>query len=130
MSKRSLLVVVAAALLAGCWPYRFTDRPGISGTVVAGADGSPVSGAAVTLVLPHGSAANEEVSVTTDQRGVFEIPAQRSWSIFIPMAHTFAVDSSIKVASPGFKTEVKGLRWSANGPAMTKLGVIKLEHAQ
>ena len=48
---RQLLLTIPISLgLAGCFPYHFVDRPGISGTVVDEAD-VPIANA--TVILRH-----------------------------------------------------------------------------
>jgi hypothetical protein len=117
-----LLLTLAAS---GCFPYHYTTRPGINGTVLSAATGQPILQAGVTL-----SGANTTTSTATAGDGSFSIPPCRRWGIWIIPQDVFASRWTVCVGHSGFKTNCTDFLFkvSATGEAaQTNLGVISLQ---
>ena len=48
--KRLLPALLVTLALGGCFPYHYTQRPGVTGTVVDAQSGAPIRGALVSVV--------------------------------------------------------------------------------
>lgn len=114
-------------LLAGCWPYRYTRLPGISGVVVSASDGTPVAAAQVILIAPLWSQEGRRITARTDDDGRFDLAAERRWGMLVVMQEPFRpVKCSVEIAAPNFLLESVPLQCSEMGPVTTDLGKVKL----
>ena len=82
---RLVLFGAIAVLLAGCWPARLVDRPGIIGAVVSAADGKPVAGATVRLARDAGFTVEPGSEVVTSRIGTFQLDPIHSWGLYSPL---------------------------------------------
>jgi hypothetical protein len=123
---RILGIVIVALIASGCFPYHFTDRPGVSGRVIDAETEAPIERADVTLQIKM---SDEEIAAVSAPDGQFMIPAKQSWGIVIapfdPLAHIWHV----KIQAPGYEKYDERFVTSTTGPAMTELGPIRLRKA-
>ena len=126
-----LAAALCSTLLAGCWPYHYTERPGVKGEVVS-ADGSGSIPAAIVVVnTTIRRSPLEQVRVTTDANGRFVVAARRYWAGYSPMQDSFGASSCfVQIDAPTFATEKIPFQCSDTGPAMTDLHTIQLRRQQ
>jgi hypothetical protein len=123
---RNATLVVVAVLLAGCWPARFVDRPGISGSVVSSASRAPIAGVRVALTMPT----NEPFVVSTDEKGRFVIDARHQWGFYSFLGEGWPIQGMIEFAAAGYASQERRLSWPQIGPARQDLGAVELVPAQ
>lgn len=125
MFGRLVLAAVTSVLLVGCWPARFTERPGITGTVISAADGSPVAGASVRLILPPNSQ-ESTFTVTTGREGRFEVEPVGRWGMYVVLGEGWPLQGSVEIEAPGFKPRRLEISWRQTRPRTRDVGVVKL----
>ena len=125
MLARLIITLATASLLVGCWPVRFTYRPGIEGTVISSDDGKPVAGALIRLAVPRKDLVRV-LSVATASDGAFDVPPYYRWGINSILAESFVAEGSIEIVATGYLPYKQDLRWSHTGPRTQNVGMIRL----
>ncbi len=113
------------AATSGCFPYHYTIRPGLSGTVVAPESNTPLAGAAISF----GGTNTTAVAFSTED-GSFLVPPKRRWGIWIIPQDVFAMSWSVRVYHPGYETNFTQFRFAASATgkdATVHLGVVSLK---
>ena len=123
----------------GCFPYRYTVRPGVKGLVVDGQTKLPVVNATVTLasIVGTGNWTNDvviwqtnTVAVTNgNQCGTFCIPPKRKWGIYIVPMDVFLSSYEVTIQKTDYTTlKISFLHdpMAAGKNATTNLGNIEL----
>lgn len=77
---RGLLLLPMCLGIAGCFPYDYTIRPGIAGTVIASDSHRPISGVSI-IFGPSDGPTNAVGYTATD--GSFSVPPMEQWGIWI-----------------------------------------------
>lgn len=117
-----LLALCIAA--SGCFPYHYTTRPGVSGTVVSAGTHEPLGDASVSF----GRTNNSVVAFSTAD-GSFVVPPKRQWWIWFIPQDVFPLPCTVCVRHPGYESNSIQFTFSAaaTGKAATReLGVISL----
>jgi hypothetical protein len=125
MAARVIFVGVIAALLAGCWPARFAEQPGVIGAVVSAVDGKPVAGASVRLIAPL-LESEPLPKVITDREGRFQIEPLYHWGIYSFLGEGWPVQGRLEIDAAGFASGRLELSWPQTGPQTKDVGVIEL----
>lgn len=125
MFGRLVLVAATSALLVGCWPARFTERPGITGTVVSAADGSAIAGASVRLILPPNSR-ETTFAVTTGPEGRFDVKPVGRWGMYSVLGEGWDLQGGLEIDAPGFTSRRLEMSWRQTGPRTQDVGVVEL----
>jgi hypothetical protein len=125
MTARLIITLAATSLLVGCWPARFTYRPGIEGTVISSDDGKPVAGASIRLTI-HRQDLVPELSFFTARDGGFAVPPYYRWGVDSFLGEQFVAEGSVEIGAPGYLPYRQNLRWSHTGPRTQELGPIRL----
>lgn len=125
VTVRAIFLGAVAALLAGCWPARFAEHPGVTGTVVAAVDRKPVAGASVRVItLSRDDEPPPEV--VTDEQGRFRIDPFYRWGIYSFFGEGWPVQGRLEIDAAGFASGAVELNWPQTGPQTQDLGVIEL----
>jgi hypothetical protein len=127
--KTLVVVIATAALLPGCWPARFVERPGVSGTVLSAQTQEPIAGARVALAS-NVRPGRINVVVTTDSNGRFKILAIHDWKLYSPFGETWPVPGFIEVSAEGFLLQRQPLAWPQTGHSRNNVGPISLVPAR
>jgi hypothetical protein len=125
MFGRLFLAAATSVLLAGCWPARFTERPGITGTVISAADGSAIAGASVRLILPPNSQ-EATFTVTTGRGGKFEVDPVGRWGMYFVLGESWPLQGGVEIEAPGFTPRRLEISWRQTGPRTRDVGVVEL----
>jgi hypothetical protein len=123
---RILIFGASAALLAGCWPARFVERPGIIGAVVSAADGKPVADATVRLARDAGFTVQPGSEVVTSRNGTFQLEPIHSWGLYSPLGDYLYAHGVVEVDAEGFEVARIDVGWPPTGRAKLSAGVIEL----
>jgi len=129
MVTRLVVTLVAASLLVGCWPARFTYRTGIKGVVISADDGKPVAGASIRLAVPREGMV-PAMSIVTTREGRFEVEPYYQWHIASVLGENWPVKGSLEVSAPGYLPHMQELSWSRTGPHTQDLGTVRLTRLQ
>ena len=123
-----LVIAFCTILLSGCWPYRYTAHPGITGTVVSAEDGAPIPDAEVTLVAPLWRQTERRLFTRADAGGRFEIAPKRRWGVFAIMQEPFRpVACAVEIVAPTYTKANLPLHCSETGPMMSDLSTVVLQ---
>ena len=125
MILRTTSILAATLLLAGCWPARFTERPGIVGTVVSADDHQPIAHARVKLTSPS-PVDKADLELVTDGRGRFEVRPLYYWALSSFLGEAWPIQGAIEVEAMGFASQKRELIWPQTGPATQDVGAISL----
>ena len=120
-----LLLGALCVTTSGCFPYRYTTRPGLSGTVIAFESHAPLAGAEISF-----GGTNATPVAFSGADGSFLVPPKRKWGIWIIPQDVFAMLWSIRVYRVGYETNFTRFNFpaSATGTAATvQLGVLPLK---
>ena len=119
------------SLLSACFPYRYTDRPGVVGSVVSGIDGSVIQGAKVRLTFAHPAVSFAPSEVTASSEGTFQAPPKTFWGVyFIPQEPGPPGVCTVTVIADGFEEQTIEFRWWLSGPSVKNLGRVVLNSPQ
>jgi hypothetical protein len=122
---RLIVLLLAGAALSGCIPYRYTNRPGVVGTVVGARTQRPIPGAGVSLDGPGGP-----ISTVTAADGSFAIAPLRQWGIYIVPMDIWDSSYPLSVVHSGFQPysrEVRSNPAIGGAEATKNLGVVALQ---
>ena len=125
MLARLIITVAASSLLAGCWPARYTYRPGVEGEVISSVDGKPVANAAVHLIVPRKDLVPTQQFVTGAD-GRFHVTPYYQWGINSILTETFVAEGSVEIAAPGYLPYRQELKWFHTRPRTQDIGVVRL----
>lgn len=114
-------------MLAGCFPMRFTEFPGASGRVVDATSSNPVGGAEVTVTLSSPETNSGPNTAYTDASGMFLIPPQKQWGIYIVPMDFIGFFGKVTVTARGYAPLQRDIRSSPVGPESTDYGELLLE---
>ncbi|MEM5530642.1 carboxypeptidase-like regulatory domain-containing protein [Gammaproteobacteria bacterium AS21] len=96
-SSKFLLAMLSLLLLAGCSEkYIFSH---ISGTIIDGDNGRPISAATITNATLNSSIVN---NVTSDQQGEFEIEKEGESLITLPVSGVFPTKKTLHISHPDY----------------------------
>ncbi len=124
MKVRLAAVLVFVGSASGCFPYHFTTRIGISGTVVDARNSTPIPDATVIISDP----ANQQVaSASTDASGRFRIAPHRVWWIYIVPMDAFPYRTPATISALGYESTSIAVVTNPMGPKELSLGEIHLE---
>jgi len=79
---------VVVILCAGCIPYRFSPRPGVSGHVVDGGTGRQLADAEVEIKPTRTGEAVVKTHTSLD--GTFQIRPRRQWGVYLVPGDVFS----------------------------------------
>lgn len=98
------LLIVVSSLLQGCFIWRYTTTPPVTGRVVDASTGTPVVGAEV------GIRKHQAVRTRTASDGSFKVASDHSWgpAIIIPFEFTLC-GGVFYVSAPGYEIFEKDL---------------------
>jgi hypothetical protein len=130
MIIRFHVAVLAGLCLTGCFPYHYTDRPGVSGSVVDEIGSAPISNATVLIRTHDLKHRTGEIQATCNAEGMFYLAPVRSWGIYIIPMDVFGPFSEVTIDAPGYESKTVKLPASAMGPAKVVLGEVKLKRLQ
>ena len=121
--RRLVVAALAALLLSGCWPARFTYQPGITGTVISAEDGKPVVGASIGLMLPRQDLVPAS-AITTSSEGKFAVELRYEWGLAFILGEYGPALGAVEITAVGFAPYLQALKWDR--PHTFDLGVIQL----
>jgi hypothetical protein len=111
--------------VSGCFPYHYTMRPGLAGTVVSTENNAPLANAGVWF-----DGTNASLVAFSAADGSFYVPPRRKWGVWIIPQDVFPMRWSVRIYHPGYQTTHAQFlfRAAATGPAATQnLGTIPLK---
>lgn len=123
MHLRTLFPITTLLLLSACVPYRFTERPAVTGSAIANPGRAPISGAAVKLLLAREGRVFESHDLTTDGKGRFKLIRQTTWSFWDHPEWT-GYSLKIEIRAAGYVTEKREIRWLDSGPPTVGFGAV------
>ena len=109
--KESLIlaaVFVCAFCTTGCFPYRYTSRPSVTGVVVD-TSGSPVSSADVALywggddAFPLTPSTAPEIREITTSDGRFALPPEHKWNFGLLAYHDLPMPWRVCARRAGYE---------------------------
>jgi len=110
---------------AGCIPYHFTVRPGVSGTVLDVQTGTPITNAAIAVSPGRGD--NPASEATTAADGSFFIPPQRQWGVYIVPGDVFPFPFALTVQRDGYQPiRIRFLHRAMGEGSITNFGTLTL----
>ena len=121
----SCALVLIFLLCSGCFPYHYTKKPGVSGTVLDTTTEKPVEGAEVVLTtysFPENKEKTE--TMTTMKDGSFLIPAEQDWGLYMAPLDPAPLKAKILVQMNKYKQFVKDFYINTMGPAITKFKIL------
>jgi len=110
---------------AGCFPYHYTVRPGVVGTVLSADTRQPVAGVGILF-----GRTNVTELAQTAADGSFSIPPRRQWGIWIIPQDVFALRWTVCIRRAGYETNCTEFLFSAAATgksAEKRLGEISLK---
>jgi hypothetical protein len=107
--RRAILILTAALTLSGCFPIRYLVRPGISGSVIDDAAGTPVSNATVILSRKGGSRF-PLIATVTDAQGGFTLAERRAVGLYIVPGDVFDFLGTVDIYASGYIKESRDVR--------------------
>jgi len=116
------LPLIVSLILSGCFPYRFVDRPGISGCVIDHRTKQPIGNATVTAHFRQAP-----VSASSAPDGTFTIPPKYSWGIFIIPMDPYGENTEIDFTQPGYMPARKEVIWNMASQPNRELGQILMD---
>jgi hypothetical protein len=121
------LTLLLSTLLAACFPYRYTDRPGIVGQVISVVDGRPITGASVSVTFSHPVDKHGPIETSTAADGTFAVEAKTKWGLFIvPQESGPPGTCTVKVLAGAYHDSTREFRWWGMGRSVENLGSIEL----
>jgi hypothetical protein len=130
LRQRLAIAVALLSLLAGCFPYRYTERPGISGLAFSSAESAPIRVATVRVTYTHPLENFGPVEMVTAADGSFHFPPKTFWGVyFIPQHMGHPGTCKVVVTAEGYEQETREFRWWQAGPSVEKLGTIELRRS-
>jgi hypothetical protein len=120
MYKLFLLSMCAA--ITGCFPYDYTDRPGVAGTVVSSDSHEPVAGAGISF-----GPVNAVAYSATD--GSFSVPPKKEWGVWIIPQDVFTLPCAVSIRRNGYEAYETNVMWNPSQRAKyatKQLGIIPL----
>jgi hypothetical protein len=125
-----VLAITLSSLLTACFPYRYTERPGISGQTVSTGDVAPIPVATVRATFSHPFESHEPMELATLADGSFHFPAKTFWGVYFVAQHRGRPGTCrIEVTADGYEKEVREFEWWLASPSLQKLGTIELRKA-
>jgi len=97
VSFLSLFTLCIAA--SGCFPYHYTTRPGLAGSVVGAESHAPLAGAGISF-----GGTNATAVAFSAADGSFVVSPKRQWGIWIIPQDVFAMPWSVRVYHTGYET--------------------------
>ena len=125
MILRAMVLLAATMLLSGCWPARFTQRPGVVGTVVSADDHKPIPSAVVKL-SPDNGREIARLEVATNAGGRFRIRPTYRWGLYTYLGESWRVGGTVEIEAPGFVPAQRKLYWPQTGASTQDVGVVAL----
>jgi osmotically-inducible protein OsmY len=119
------VAILMTVALTGCWPARFTEEPGVAGTVVSSEDRKPIADAHVTLRWSIGSRESEQ-SIDTDARGRFRIRPMYRWGLYSYLGENWPFRGWVDIEAPGFAPQRREWSLQATGAKTRNVGVVAL----
>jgi hypothetical protein len=116
---------------AGCMPYHFTKKPGISGVVLDSSTNDTIAEADVELTtwsFPDKKEKNETISTRDD--GSFVVPAEQYWGIYMVPLDPGPIKARVSIAKKGYTEFTRDFYINTMGPSVTKFDNILLERLQ
>ena len=104
---------------------RFTERPGITGTVVSAVDGRAIAGASVRLTLPPNSP-EATFAVATSLEGSFEVEPVARWGMYFALGESWPIEGELEIEAPGFTSRRLPMSWRQTRPRTRDVGIIEL----
>jgi len=127
--QKYIIVLSAFLLCSGCFPYQYTTKPGVSGTVLDADTRKEIHGANVTLTTYSFPQNKENIETTTTQMdGTFVIQAEQKWGLYMVPLDPAPLKASISVEMEGYNQYNENFYTKTTGPAISKLKNILLEH--
>jgi len=126
VNAHRVILIVAGLSLAGCFPYHYTLRPGISGSVVDFQSHTPIAEAAVVVHTHIRFSEIHDLRLTPNSDGIFFLPPTRQWGVYVVPMDVFFPWSEVTIEAAGYEKKDLHLRASAMGPSKFALGEIRL----
>jgi len=126
MNAHRVILIVAGLCLAGCFPYHYTLRPGISRSVVDSQSHTPIAEAAVVVHTHIRFSEIRDVRLAPDSDGIFCLPPSLQWGVYVVPMDVFFPWSEVTIEAPGYEKKDLHLRASAMGPSKFDLGEIRM----
>jgi hypothetical protein len=122
-----LVVLMAVISTAGCFPYRYTLRPGVSGRVVDSRSADAIANATVAVRSRDFHHQTGELILHTRADGSFALAPKQHWSIYIIPMDVLGPWTSVTISAPEYASQTLQLTSSAMGPKQVALGEIRLK---
>lgn len=104
--RARLLLFVSLIGASGCFPYRFTTKPPVTGRVFDARTGGPLPGACVRFED------SEQAAVTTAADGSFALAPEMSWGVWFMLPPDQKFVARVIVTADGFaRAERKVASW-------------------
>jgi len=124
---RATTVILTSALVCACFPYHYTERPGVNGLVLDSDSGAPIPNTSIEIESRKIDKSTQQTQVTAKTDGSFNLQAKQFWGVYIIPMDVFGPWSDAIIAAPGYETVTIKLAASAIGPSRFSLGTIKLK---
>jgi hypothetical protein len=123
-----LLALSICLVSSGCFPYYYTTRPGLKGTLISADNGEPVVGAVISFAMPGATHVGD-----TTVNGCFSVRPQKRWGIWIIPQDVFSRRYNLLIRHDAFKTyeaEIFSNPSQLGTRATKKLGIIPMERLE
>ena len=105
--------------ISGCFPYKYTLRPAVSGQVIRADTGAPIEGALVVDRLA------EALKTRSTADGSFLLPPHKEWGIWFILPQEPMFVNRIGVSADGFLSKELAVR--PFGPTALLSGPVRLD---
>jgi len=122
---RTLLAVLLCFGLNACFPYQYTMRSSITGTVIDAQTQKPIPGASVSITSNRFGLKDGTATARTHHSGAFYIPPFHQWGIFIVPQGILSTDDTVSFRCSGYTGINKEVFNS--GDRVKQLGIIALK---
>ena len=124
---RTPLAILLCLGLNACFPYHYTYRSGVSGTVINAQSRKPISGASVSIASSRYQLKNGTASTHTLEDGAFYIPPFKQWGILIVGEAMFVTTDTASFRCTGYTDLNKDVFNHEGADAVKQLGIIALK---
>jgi hypothetical protein len=130
MNARLVTLFLAGPCLAGCFPYQYTIRPGVSGSVVDDLEATPIPNASIVVHTHYDAKHTGETRITPNPDGTFFLAPAKKWGIYVMPMDVFFPWSDATVEATGYQKKDFRLIDDPMGRSKVVLGEVRLIRIQ
>jgi hypothetical protein len=129
MLARIIVALALSAVLAGCFPYRFTVLPAVTGLIEDESTEEPLANVQVRVVTPNTDKKPGRFETTSGPNGRFHLSAQREWGVYVAPQENWPRRYLIRISASGYETATAEVMAKPMGAEVAALGIIRLRKA-